>query len=246
MSLISEFAVQAIKEANKSILTGTEKVNEGDYSVARESYQLAMKHLKPLATSDAALLVQKFRGLTAAAFGLTLVTKAEFREKFLQRAYSYNTEAYSQALRSPQARDLARVRLDTANLKARDARMCERQSKDHTGVNTLRSQSLDLFLEVVQELSGTCNSVESYDVLAQAFQGCGRMARELGSIRTFAGYGQRQPTHFADYFQAALSCISQALTLPNSADQSDSSRQRLLQTREEIYLSMERSGQVIR
>jgi hypothetical protein len=243
MSLISEFAVQAIKEANKFILTGTEKVNEGDYSVARESYQLAMKHLKPLVTSDAALLVKKFRSLTAAAFGLTLVTEVEFREKYLQRAYSYNTEAYSQALRSL---DLARVRLDTANLKARDARMRERQSKDPTGVNTLRSQSLDLFLEVAQKLSGTCNSVESYDVLAQAFQGCGRMARELSSIKTFAGYGQRQPTHFADYFQAALSCISRALALPNSADQSDSSRQRLLQTREEIYLSMERGGQVIR
>jgi predicted Zn-dependent protease len=100
-------------------------------------------------------------------------------------------------------------------------------------VAALRLDATEVFLALVAEFEGSCESVDDYDTLAQAYLGCGEVARALMATGG-AGALSRGLQEAGYYFDKASDRVNEAYGLP---DPGDDVRDRLRATTELVSLS---------
>lgn len=176
-------------------------------SEAKRAYLMALNNAKKISARTADSAVRKYRALTLAAVGLGLCTQA--RERFLQKAREYNTQAMLAAQRTTST-DRDKVRLDEADLQVKEARMLEKQQKKKTDAMMKQFMAFCAYQAVVADLDAprACENAPDHNNHATALIGCGKMAVSLQAQQggSFNVHGQRGEGLMAPhaYFQRAL------------------------------------------
>ena len=200
--------MEILDAASHLIEEGSKQV-KGAPSAAKRAYVEAINKYASVKPNDPELLLRRYRGLTAAELGLTLVTTDQ--AKHLQRARDYNQKAQTTVLQSPSPNALAKVDLDSAAIITRSMKI---ESSNLASVNELRRQAFSLFNRAVNHLQTKANSIDELNILAQAFVGCGKTAEALRS----AGISSDSTGNIIDipsrYYEAGSRCVEHALQLP--------------------------------
>ncbi|MCJ1396885.1 hypothetical protein MMC11_000075 [Xylographa trunciseda] len=194
-------------ETAKTILQFASSNVNKNQSVAKQSFLVAIRRYRDINTDDPILLLRKYRNLTAAALGLTLVVNE--KEKQIERARDYNRKAYMIACNLPQLSSKAGVKIDEANINARAAKILQTRKEPQSKIISTLTNAFDSFHWVTQELHSKCNSIEDWDVLAQALHGCGLMSRKLSNV------GLMNRSNWTGYFQEGLKCVDNGTRLPD-------------------------------
>ena len=204
----SEGPLEAMKIANSALQFASSNVNKNQ-SLAKQSFIAAICRYKDIDTDDPILSLRKYRNLTAATLGLTLVVIG--KEKQIERARYYNEEAYKVVCNNPHLSSKSRVKLDEANINARAAKILQTRNRPDSEVINAFTNAFDSFHWVTQELDSKCDSIEDWDVLAQALHGCGLMSRKLSNM-DLTDRGS-----WKDYFTEGLKCVDHGPRVPDCA-----------------------------
>jgi hypothetical protein len=134
-----------------------------------------------------ALLIRVLRNKTIAHLGLTLVTSRP--DPDLAAANEHNNAAQAIASRAQDPSLAAHVRLDTAAIRAREARVAEKRLGDDDiargsgRLQQLRELALGHYEAVAAALEDRCRGVGDWETRAQALLGCEHVGKRLG-VRT--------------------------------------------------------------
>ena len=180
--------------------------------LSEQLYLKAIRTLQSIEPSEPTVRVRKLRNMTASELGLTMVTRD--RHDHIQKARAYNYRAYEAALESRGNGDVNRVKLDGANIKAREARMLERADANTTQVSALRREAIGQLHEVIDGLVGDCTNADDYDSLAQAYLGCSRLVGLHITTPMRMEFEQRRERTPEDYLRVALAAAERGLGLP--------------------------------
>ncbi|MCJ1386909.1 hypothetical protein MMC17_010037 [Xylographa soralifera] len=131
---------EALKTANAILLFATSNVNKNS-SAAKQLYLRAIRHYSVITTNDPVLLVRKYRNLTRAALGLSLVV--DEKEKHIGRARFYNQKAYETACNALLSGDKNKIKLDEADIDVRVARILQSRDMPPLAIADFLSNAFD-------------------------------------------------------------------------------------------------------
>lgn len=168
-----------------------------------------------------ALLIRVLRNKTIAHLGLTLVTSPP--EPELAAANEDNIAAQALAARSPDPSLASRVRLDTAALRARGARISEKSrvnnnnNSNNAHATSLHEIALAHYEAIDAALKDWCHSPTDWDTRAQALLGCEHVARRLNGRRQTQTQTQIHAHTVEGWVKEALFCVQEAMKLAESS-----------------------------
>ena len=202
--------MQVIRDAVSDIRDAGQKLRLYP-RLSEQLYLKAARTLQSIEPSEPNIRVRKLRNLTACELGLTMVTRD--KHDHIQKARAFNQRAYEVALESTLKGDIKRVKLDGANIKAREARVLERVQASSTEASALRREALDQLHQVTDSLVDQCTSADDYDSLAQAYLGCYRLVGQQSNISPRKEFGQDHKKDPHDYLRLARAAVDRGLDL---------------------------------